>query len=180
MSTELLTERLRLRKWRADDLASLVELFAKPELWHYPLRRAFANDETRGFLTRMMDRQRTGTPCPFAAEEKGTDQLIGYEGLSVPLFLPEIMPSVEIGWRLDPSYWGQGFATEGARAVLPHAFETLKLDELISIYEPENEGSGKVMQRIGMHFERDTTLPVDGVPLRIFRLSRQEWLSQVR
>src|ERR1035437_2485679 len=180
MTTELLTERLRLRHGRADEQVPLVELFAIPEVWHYPLRRAFTSDESRAFLTRMIDRQRADTPCPFATEAKGTDQLIGYVGLSVPLFLPEIMPSVEIGWRLDPSYWGQGFATEGARAVLPHAFETLKLDELISIYEPENEGSGKVMQRIGMHFERDTTLPVDGVPLRIFRLSRQEWLSQVR
>lgn len=121
-----------------------------------------------------------GTPCPFAAAVKGSGQLIGYVGLSVPHFLPEIMPSVEIGWRLDPNFWGQGLAAEGARAVLTHAFEILGLDELVSIYEPENEASAMVMQRIGMHFDRDTTYPDGGLPLRVYRLSKREWVSQVR
>ena len=127
----------------------------------------------------MTDLQRTGTPCPLAAEETGSGQLIGYVGLSVPEFLPEVMPSVEIGWRLDPGFWGRGLAVEGATAVLAHAFETLGLDELVSIYEPENEASGMVMQRIGMHFDRDTTYPDEGLALRVFRLSKREWGSQV-
>jgi hypothetical protein len=179
VSTELLTERLRLRPWRTDDLASLVELFAKPEVWHYPLRRAFTNDESRAFLTRMTDRQRAGTPCPFAAEEKGTDQLIGYVGLSVPLFLPEIMPPVEIGWRLDPSYWEQGFATEGARRP-PSRVRDLETGRTRQHLRARERGIWQGDATHRMHFERDTTLPVDGLPLRIFRLSRQEWLSQVR
>jgi len=179
VDTELLTERLRLRPWRADDLSSLTEVFARPEVWHFPLRRAFTGDESRAFLTRMTDQQRAGTPCPFAAEERDTGQLIGYVGLSVPRFLPEVMPSVEIGWRLDPGVWGRGLAVEGATAVLAHAFETLGLDELVSIYEPENEASGMVMLRIGMHFDRDTTHPDGGLPLRVYRLSKREWVSQV-
>jgi RimJ/RimL family protein N-acetyltransferase len=180
VGTELLTERLRLREWRADDISSLTEVFAKPEVWHFPLRRAFTGDESRAFLARMMDLQGEGTPCPFAAEMKGSGQLIGYVGLSIPHFLPEVMPSVEIGWRVDPSLWRNGLATEGARAVLTHAFDTLGLGELVGIYEPENEASGNVMQRIGMHFDRDTAHPDGGLPLRVFRLSKQEWVSQVR
>ena len=178
MNTELLTDRLRLRRWREDDLAAMTELFAKPEVWYYPLRRAFTSDESGAFLTRMLDRQRTSTPCPFAAETRDGGVLIGYVGLSVPTFLPEIMPSVEIGWRLDPRYWGQGLATEGAMAVLPYAFEDVGLGELVSIFEPENRSSGNVMRRIGMHFDRDTTHPDDQNPLRVFRLSREQWLSQ--
>ena len=179
METELLTPRLRLRPWREEDLSSLVELFARPQLWHFPLRRGFTHDETGAFLRRMIDQQVAGTPCPFAAEERVGAQLIGYIGLSVPAFLPEVMPTVEIGWRLDPTSWGRGLATEGARAVLAYAFETLGLEELVSIFEPANEASGRVMQRIGMHFDRDTNYPDAGPPLRVYRLSAQAWRSQL-
>jgi len=173
---DILTPRLRLRPWREADLSELLELFATPEVWHFPLRRGFTNDETRSFLSRMMEQHDAGIPCPFAAEDRRSSQLVGYIGLSVPHFLPEVMPSVEIGWRLGPIHWGQGLATEGARAVLAYAFETLELDELISIYEPSNESSGRVMQRIGMRFDRDTTYPDGGPPLRIYRLTRHAWV----
>jgi len=47
-----------------------------------------------------------------------TDRLIGYIGISVPTFLPDILPAVEVGWRFDPEAWGRGYASEGAREVL--------------------------------------------------------------
>jgi RimJ/RimL family protein N-acetyltransferase len=60
--------------------------------------------------------------------------LLGYITLSPPDWLPEVMPTVEIGWRLDPIVWGQGLASEGAEALLAYGFDELALPEILSIY----------------------------------------------
>lgn len=117
MSTELLSERLRLRPWRTGDLASLVELFAKPEVWRYPLRRAFTNDESRAFLTRMTDRQRTGMPkgtmCAhgYVARFTGGELLVsGPEGPAKAYPLddrPRVVPVRVANQRTLDEYWRQ-------------------------------------------------------------------------
>jgi RimJ/RimL family protein N-acetyltransferase len=172
---ELLTDRLRLREWTNGDLEVLIEVFTKPEIWHYPLRRGFTPEETTSFLDRMIKAQDQHGIALLATEDRLTGQLLGYVGLSVPHFLPEIMPAVEIGWRLDPRVWGQGLATEGAVAVRDHAFSELNLEELVSIYEPDNVASGMVMKHLGMHFDRDTVDPERNIPLRVYRLSLLQW-----
>jgi RimJ/RimL family protein N-acetyltransferase len=173
--TEHLTPRLRLREWSRADLVPLAELFEKPEVWHFPLRRGFTLAETDAFLSRRMEEQESRGWSIWAAEDRDTRRLIGYVGLSEPDFLPEVMPSVEIGWRLDPTEWGKGLATEGAQAALAFGFGDLGLDSIVSICEPDNVSSSRVMDRLGMHFERETVDPSFGVPLRIYRLERAEW-----
>ena len=80
------------------------------------------------------------------------------------------MPAVEIGWRLAAAYWGRGLATEGARAVVHYALETLRLPGLVSFTVPANLRSRRVMENIGM--VRDATADFDhpripqGHPLR--------------
>ena len=106
---------------------------------------------------------------------EGRADLIGYIGLTEPNFLPEVMPSVEIGWRLDPLAWGRGLATEGAKAALAFGFEDLHLEGVVSICEPDNVSSSRVMERLGMHFDRETVDPERGVPLSLYRLERAEW-----
>jgi RimJ/RimL family protein N-acetyltransferase len=88
---------------------------------------------------------------------------------------------VEIGWRLAREAWGQGFATEGARAALAVGFEQLGQEEIVSFTALANQRSRAVMERLGMHedaipFEHPA-LPV-GHPLRLhrlYRLSRTDW-----
>jgi len=172
---EILTARLRLRPWRLEDLACLSEIFAKPAVWRYPFDRGFTLEETELFLHRKIEAQQKDGPRPGAAEERGTGRLLGYIMLSPPDWLPEVMPTVEIGWRLDPTVWSQGLASEGARALLAYGFEELELPEILSIYEPDNVASGRVMEKIGMEFERDTVHPYFDRPLRIYRLSRHQW-----
>jgi RimJ/RimL family protein N-acetyltransferase len=172
---ELITERLRLREWTSSDLETLVELFARPEIWRYPLGRGFTPEETQSFLARQIAAQDRHDVTLLAAEDRTNHELLGYVGLAVPNFLPEIMPSVEIGWRLHPRVWGRGLATEGALAVLTYAFTVLDLEEIVSIYHPENIASGAIMRRIGMHFDRDTVDPVRDVALRVYRLSKTQW-----
>jgi ribosomal-protein-alanine N-acetyltransferase len=116
----------------------------------------------------------------YAAELRQTAEFIGFVGLAVPNFEAHFMPSVEVGWRLAASHWGQGLATEGARAVVAHAFEGLGLRELVSFTVPANARSRHVMEKIGMtHDERDDfdhpNLP-EGHALRrhvLYRLRRE-------
>ena len=63
----------------------------------------------------MIEGQDSQSSSPAAAEEHATGLLIGYVALTPPTWFPAIMPTVEIGWRLDPGHWGRGLATEGAR-----------------------------------------------------------------
>jgi RimJ/RimL family protein N-acetyltransferase len=174
------TERLLLRRWRADDLDALAAVFAKPEVWRYPFGRGFTTEETASFLERKVEEWDERGWSQWAAVVKDGGPLVGYIGLNPPAFLPEVMPTVEVGWRLDPDYWGQGLATEGGAAALDHGFTALGLPEIVSIYEPDNAASGRVMQRLGMVWDRDTVHPGLGVALRVFKLTAEDWAARLR
>jgi RimJ/RimL family protein N-acetyltransferase len=71
---------------------------------------------------------------------------------------PEGWPGFEIGWTLARRAWGKGYATEGAKAALQYAFETLDQRHVISLIHPGNTPSMRVADRIGERFERKTRL----------------------
>ena len=180
MDAEVLTPRLRIRHWRRDDLAALTEIFAKPEVWHYPFGRGLRAEETAQFLERRLDAQTSGLAGPAATEDRATGRLVGYVALGQPDWLPEVMPTMEIGWRLDPPRWGQGLASEGARALLDYGVEEMALPEILSIFEPANVASGRVMVNAGMAFLRETVHPYFQRPLHIHRMTRAEWEARAR
>lgn len=147
---EVRTERLVLRHWRQTDLEALVALCAEEEFWRYPFGRGFTRAESERFLGglhAMWDRRGFGL---WAATLTGSGELIGYIGLHPADWLAGFESEVEVGWRLGRDHWGHGYATEGARASLRAGFRDLGLDEVISIFQPENEASGRVMERLGM------------------------------
>lgn len=172
---EVLTDRLRIRDFTGDDLDALSAVFAKPDVWRFPFGRGLDTDETRAFLERKTEGQADGTASPSAVEERSTGRLLGYVALASPYWLPEVLPAVEIGWRLDPPFWGRGLATEGAGALLAYGFRHMGLTEILSIYEPDNVASGRVMLRLGMRFQRATVHPYFGTPLHIHRITLAEW-----
>lgn len=86
----------------------------------------------------------------WALEIPKVTPFAGFVGLSISRFEAHFTPCVEIGWRLQTQYWGQGLATEAARAVLDFAFEKLHLDQVVSFTSKCNLRSQRVMQRIGM------------------------------
>jgi len=178
VTDEIFTARLRLRRWSRDDLDALAEVFAKPEVWHFPFGRGFTTEESERFLAHRIAVQESGGWTEWAVETLEDDHLIGYIGLSEPHFLPEIMPAVEIGWRLDPQVWGRGLATEGARAAVADGFMKPELEEIVSIYQPENEASGRIMAHLGMRFDRDTRHPIRDLALRVYRLSRRDYAAR--
>jgi len=91
-------------------------------------------------------------------------------------------PCVEIGWRLASESWGQGLATEGARAVVDHAFGVLALREIVSFTTAANLRSRRVMEKLGMSRDPredfDHPLIPEGHRLRphvLYRLRLEEW-----
>lgn len=169
MLDSLTTARLILRRWRASDRDPFRALNADPRVMEF-FPSLLTPEESDAAITRVerhFDRHGFGL---YAAELIETQTFIGFIGISVPAFEAPFMPAVEIGWRLAYDYWGRGLATEGAGAVVRYAFETLKLDSLVSFTATANLRSRRVMEKIGM--ARDaaedfdhSSLP-EGHPLR--------------
>ena len=111
----------------------------------------------------------------WAVELKSSGDLIGFVRLSIPTFLPEVLPAVEVGWRLDRAPWGRGLATEGGRASLEYGFDTVGLDRIISIRHSANVASGRVIQKLGMRRIASTAHPVFGHELAIHEITQIEW-----
>jgi RimJ/RimL family protein N-acetyltransferase len=86
----------------------------------------------------------------WAVEVLGGDPFVGSVGLNSPTFEAPFMPAVEVGWRLLPEHWGNGYATEAARAAVRFGFDRLGLDEIVSFTTTVNEPSRRVMERLGM------------------------------
>ena len=82
---------------------------------------------------------------------KSEQRVIGFCGLK---YLDDL-DAVDIGYRFLPEYWGQGFATEACKASLDFGFEVLKLDRIIGLVLPDNPASIRVLEKIGMQFERE-------------------------
>lgn len=166
------TPRLALRPWTDDDLEPLTEIHTDPEVMRYVGDgRPREREATRASIERWsrgLDEHGFGL---LAAELRETGELAGMAGLAVPEFLPEILPAVEVGYRLKRSLWRRGLATEAAHALVAHAFGTLGLERLVAIAHVENAGSRRVLEKLGMRVERETTVPGSGTPVLVFELS---------
>ena len=174
------TDRLLLRPPHLSDLDELAAIFAKPEVWWFPFQRGLDANETEGWIDRHRTNWRERGIGQWVAILRATGEIIGYCGLAFPTFLPEIMPAVEVGYRFDPAHWGNGYATEGARAALRFGFEERALQRIVAIYEPDNARSGAVMERLGMTFDREAIVPDGELKVRIYAMSRARWTAGPR
>jgi len=170
------TDRLLLRRFTEDDLDELAAIFAKPEVFWFNHRRGLTREETEEMLRdRFIEPWESRGFSHWAVIRKEDGVMLGYCGLSVPSFLPEVLPAVELGYRFDPGAWGRGYAVESGRASLDYGFNALGLDRIIAIHDVENVASGRVMERLGMRVERFTVHPIDGSKLRVCEITADEW-----
>ncbi|HVB91643.1 MAG TPA: GNAT family N-acetyltransferase [Acidimicrobiales bacterium] len=179
---DVATSRLDLRRFQLTDLGELAEVFSQPEVWQFPYGRGLTYTETEAFLDAQLQEWDTcGFGC-WVARELSTGSMVGYVGLSVPMFLPEILPAVEVGWRFSPSAWGLGYATEGATAALDQAFWTLQLDRVCSVPQSDNPASVRVAERLGMKLIREVDIPANArrgtLRASLFEIERHEWGGQ--
>ncbi len=170
----LTTQRLVLRPFVAADVDELAVIHAEESFWWYPRRRAMTAEETHGFLTTVLHRYEDDGFGIEALIDRASGRMIGWADLAVPHFLPEVLPAVEVGWRLSGPYRRRGLATEVGRAALEYGFTDGGLECIVSLYEPENAASGRVMERLGfMH--RLTTVGPRGEDVAVMELTRKRW-----
>jgi len=180
----LRTARLALREWRPEDLDALAATAADAEVM-----------ELLGGTTDRAESDAFGERCRAELAERGFGfrvieapgraAFIGLAGLAVSPAEAPFAPAVAIGWRLARAYWGHGYATEAASAVLADGFGRLGLAEIVATTTPMNRRSRAVMDRLGMRRDPDGDFDHPNVPEGhrlcrhvLYRLSRADWEAQ--
>ena len=107
----------------------------------------------------------------FAVELLEDGRFLGFTGLAEPTFLPEIMPAVEIGWRFARQTWGNGYASEAAQAALDFGLQKLGISEIVCVCQAGNHASARIVQKLGMRFDREAIDPTCGRPIQVYRTS---------
>jgi [ribosomal protein S5]-alanine N-acetyltransferase len=165
------TERLILRKLTIEDLDALAALYRDPEVRQYFPERTLTYEETREELEWIIDvyygQHGFGL---WATIHKPTGAFIGRCGL-LPWEI-EGVKEVEVAYLLDRAYWGQGLATEVARAIVRYGFEQLQFSRLICLVDPQNRASRSVAEKIGMMFEREGD--IEEYPVVFYGMSKPE------
>jgi RimJ/RimL family protein N-acetyltransferase len=173
------TERLILRNWEEQDRDLFHRINSDDRVMEFfDFRRDAVMDKMREEISR------DGYGWT-AAELAATGECIGFVGLH-PVEIPGLAPpgTCEIGWRLSQEFWGRGYASEGAKALLDLGFDRLKLDQIISFAVWSNVRSTAVMERLRMRHDPsadfDHPRVVDPGLKRhvLYRLTREGWLAR--
>jgi RimJ/RimL family protein N-acetyltransferase len=177
----LATERLVLRDWRDDDREPFAELNADPRVAEFlgePLDRSGSD----ALVDRIVAHWASDGHGLWAVERAKDGAFLGFAGFAAPSFETVFTPCVEVGWRLATAHWGEGYATEAARAALRFGFEDVGLAEIVSFTTVANVRSRAVMERLGMTRDPaddfDHPKMAEGNPLRphvLYRLGRDAW-----
>jgi len=149
------TERLKLRKLEASDLASFVVLFGDAEVMKSSDHGTLTPAEVTVWLKRQIEARTSSDGIDLlAVVGKQSSSVLGYCGLTL---FPNLdgEREIEIGYRLIREYWHLGYATEAAIAVRDYAFSELKLERLVALIEPVNNRSIRVAEKIGMTYEKE-------------------------
>ncbi len=150
----LTTNRLALREFTPNDATAFYELNANPNVIKYTGNQAFINVEAaKEFLENYPDYHLNGFGR-WAVVLKSTNQFIGWCGLKFDPAENE----TDIGFRFFEEEWHKGYATESAMACIHYGFEKLKLKRIVGRAMKENVASIKVLEKIGLVFEKDTWL----------------------
>jgi ribosomal-protein-alanine N-acetyltransferase len=147
---EIETDRLLLRMFKLDDLDNLSQIYADAEVMKYLSGRPLTRAETEGWLKYFLDGWESYGFGWWAVTLKDSNELIGHCGLQ---FI-NVTPEVEVTYGLATAYWRMGLASEAARASLRYGFEELALDRIYALADPGNDGSHRVMERVGMTYDK--------------------------
>ena len=165
------TERLILRAFDSKDTDAYTEMVADEDVSQFislvgkPMNRLEA---WRSMAMQLGHWQLRGFG-QWAVEEKASGDFV----VRLGLYYPESWPGQELGYALARTYWGKGYATEGAAAARDFAFNALGWDELISIISPLNLRSQGVAERLGETFRE--IWHFDDMVLHIYALTRADW-----
>ena len=164
--TILETDRLSLRRLTPADAPFILELVNDPSFI-----RNIGDRKVRS----LVDAERYIETAAISSYEKNgfglwlvslkeTNESIGMCGLIRRATLED----VDIGYAFLPRFWRKGYAVESARAVRDYGRDVVGLKRLVAITDPANEGSIRVLEKIGMKFEKMIRLSADDIELKLF------------
>ena len=169
---EIETARLYLRQFTPDDLDDLYRIYSDPEIMKY-ITGVRSREATEIAIHTMLKRWEENNFGMWAVVHKIDRKMIGRCGLG---FLDRTS-EVELGYVLDKVYWNQGLATEASFASLNYGFEILQLDRIVAIARPENIASQRVIQKVGMKYEKNAHYYETDVVY--YSISQESYQSQV-
>ncbi len=147
------TPRLVLRPFTMNDVDALYQILQEKDILRYfPSSKPPPRERVELLVSNQLKHWEEHMLGWWAVEPRLSRKLIGWCGLQ---FLPETEEN-EVGFLLSKSFWGQGFATEAAKASLQYGFEDLGLKRIVGITHPENVASQRVLQKLGMSFKVKT------------------------
>jgi [ribosomal protein S5]-alanine N-acetyltransferase len=162
------TERLSIRRLVEDDAPFILELVNEPAFIRFIADRGVRNlDDARRYITDgpLAMYQRYGFGL-FAVEMKDSGVPIGMCGL----LKRETLDDFDLGYAYLERYWGKGYASEAAAAVIDYAHNVSGLKRIVAFTSQDNEGSINVLEKLGFRFEKLFTMPGDDEPVKFFSL----------
>ncbi len=173
------TKRMIFRSWTKDDLNEFIKMNKSKKVMKY-FKSTLTNKESEEFYNTIVNEfEETGYGL-YAVELIETNEFIGFLGFHRAKFENHSETSVEIGWRLKSTVWGQGLASEGAKACLEYGFNILRLEEVVSFTSKINIKSEAIMKKIGLmkvkEFNNRNIKQGSELELHIlYKLSREEY-----
>lgn len=160
------TDRLHLRKLTTEDAEFILNLYNQPSFIQFIGDRGIRTlDDARDFLTkRLLESYKRFGFGLYLTLLKENNIPIGICGL----IKRDSLEDIDIGFAFLPQYWLKGYAVESASAVLTHAKDNLDIKRIAGITTPDNHGSIKVLEKIGLKFEKMVKLPEDEIELKFF------------
>jgi [ribosomal protein S5]-alanine N-acetyltransferase len=164
------TARLTLRPFTTDDAAFIVELLNSPG-WHRWIgdRKVRTIDDAQTYLRNgPIKQQAEHGYALWAIDRRDDGTTVGMCGL----VRREGLPDADIGYALLPQHERQGYAREAALATLAFAFDSAGLQSVLAITHPDNAASSRLLESIGLRFERTVQLPkIDG-PSSLYAITK--------
>ena len=160
------TERLNLREATEEDAAFMLELLNDPDFKRHVADRGVRTlEEARGYVReKFVESYRRNGYGFWLVETKETGEAAGVCGLVSRAELP----GVDVGYAFLPRFRSKGYAYESAAAVVRRAREQLGLRRLYAIVNPDNPASIRVLEKLGMSFERMVRLSADEPEIKLF------------
>jgi len=176
----LYTKRLVLRKLTLDDAKDLFEFASDPEVAKYvPWEPYKSIDDAVNFLKFTLEQYEKKQPARWGIVYKENNKLIGSCGFV------DWNPShfrAEIAYALSRDYWGKGLMTEAVKEVIRFGFEKMNLNRIQAMCIPENIGSYRVMEKVGMKYEglirEYVYIKGKFQDLKLYSILKREYLEQ--
>ena len=149
MTQHLETERLIFREWEDEDREPFARMNADPIVMQY-LPRSLDEKSSNKLVDRFQKHFDQHGYGLYVVEVRESGQFAGFVGLNNVEFKADFTPATEIAWRLDYEFWGKGYGSEAAEAVLHHGLKKLKLPEIVSFTVHDNTRSIHLMEKIGL------------------------------